>query len=205
MPPGASQSSGARPARKASARGAQPTSQDGSDPRSRARTASSRSSSPSAIHLSDLYRGHGRLGMIRDLAFGEFSHSEIAKDVGCTIADVREFEETYADEIIEVRAALAGHLAIETAGLWVSKKQNRLAELQSDVEDLNDVIASLRDTGRLGHKVHHDTVKVKISALRAAADELTPRGAAALRRETDKDDKNVVRYVIEDPDIEAMT
>ena len=41
--------------------------------------------------------------------------------------------------------------------------------------------------------------------LRAVADELTPRGALAMKAAAgDKDDKNVVHYVIEDPDIEAM-
>jgi hypothetical protein len=164
----------------------------------------SRASAP--VHLSDLYRGWPQLGLVRDLAFGEFSHQELASSLGCAAADIREFAEQHSEEIAETRAALAGQLAIETAGLWIAKRQNRLAEYQSDAEDLRGVIEALRKDGRLGGKVHHDTVRTRIAILRAVAEELSPRQTGLTIRPTaGTDDKNVVHYVIEDPDVEAMT
>jgi hypothetical protein len=154
------------------------------------------------IHLSDLYRGWSRLGLIRDLAFGEFSPAELAADIGCTVQDVLEFQDTHQDEIAETRAALAGHLAIETAGLWVAKKQNRLAELQSDLEDLGDAVDEIRDLGKLGGQQHRDVVKTRVTLLKAVADELSPKSTGIKPRA--EEPGNVVRYVIEDSDAEAM-
>lgn len=200
---GRSRSSRAKPARSASANDPRPS---GDRSRRVEEDAEPQSSSPEPIRLQDLYSGHDQLELISTLAFGELTFAEIARNLGpdIHIADIQAFAESHPNEITEVRAALAGQLAIETAGLWISKKQNRLAEYQADVEDLNSVLEALREVGHLGTKQHHETIKVKISALRAAADELAPKGYQ-LRREPDKDDKNVVHYVIEDPDIEAMT
>ena len=133
-------SSGAKPARstRANAGEARQRGQGG--------TTASRSG-PAPVHLSDIYRGYPRLALIRDLAFGEYSYSEIAKTMGCTAGDISLFAQEHVQEIAEVRVALAGKLAIESAGLWVSKKQNRLAELQSDIEDLKDYIEDLRPRG----------------------------------------------------------
>lgn len=156
------------------------------------------------LHLADLYRGWPRLALIRDLAFGEFSAAEIAANIGggCTAQDVLEFRDEHEDEITEVRAALAGKLAIETAGLWVTKRQNRLAELQSDLDDLKETIEVLRDEKKLGGQVHRDVVKTRVTVLRAVADELSPRATGVKPRPAE--DGNVVRYVVEDPDSEAM-
>lgn len=161
---------------------------------------------PAPVHLSDIYRGWPKLGLIRDLAFGEFSHAQIAADLGdCTAADVAEFASQHEEEILEVRAALAGKLAIETAGLWIAKRQNRVAEIQADVEDLNTYIAELRGRDALGTAPHREALKVKVTMLKAVADEFTPRGSLALRAaKGGGEEKNVVRYVIEDPDIEEM-
>jgi hypothetical protein len=117
---------------------------------------------------------------------------------------VAEFAAQHEEDILEVRAALAGRLALETAGLWISKKQNRLAEYQSDVEDLNQFIAELRERNACGSAPHREALKTKVVMLKAVADELTPRGALAVRAAKGEDESNVVRYVIEDPDIEEM-
>lgn len=164
-----------------------------------------RSEPPAPVHLSDLYRGFPRLGLIRDLAFGEFSHAEIARTLGCKAADIAEFAAQNEEDIAEVRAALAGQLAIETAGLWIAKKQNRLAEYQSDVEDLIEAIETLRSEGQLGSPKHREVLKSKTVMLKAVADELAPRGVTLRQSDKSNDDKNVVHYVIEDPDAEAMT
>lgn len=156
------------------------------------------------VHLADLYRGWPRLALIRDLAFGEFSAAEIAANIGggCTAQDVLDFRAEHEDEITEVRAALAGQLAIETAGMWIAKRQNRLAELQSDMEDLKGAIEALRDERKLGGQMHRDIVKTRVTVLRAVADELSPRSTGVKPRPAE--DGNVVRYIVEDPDSQAM-
>jgi hypothetical protein len=199
LPRRPAQSSGSKPARSASANaGSGATLGSGGGPRLTA----VKSPGQAPIILSDLYRGWPRLGLIRDLAFGEFSPAELAASIGCTIHDILEFRADHEDEIAETRAALAGQLAIETAGLWIAKKQNRLAELQADTEDLRGCIEKLRDEDKLGGQQHRDIVKTRVTLLKAVADELSPR-ATGIKPRTEETG-NVVRYVIEDPDIEAM-
>jgi hypothetical protein len=155
------------------------------------------------------YRGRARLALIRDLAMGEWSSRELADACGTDIADITRFAETFADEVTEVRAALAGRLAIETSGLWVTKKQNRLAEYQADIEDLDLVLRAMRaqaepgseDTGDiilggLGSRRHHSLIKSKLALFKAVADEIEPRGRN-ITATRDEEDSNVVRYVIE--------
>lgn len=151
------------------------------------------------------YRGRAELALIRDLAMGEWSHRELAQATGAHPDDIRLFAQQHEDEITEVRAALAGRLAIETSGLWVTKKQNRLAEYQADIEDLERVLAVMRreyrdgaDTvtlGGLGSRRHHSLIKSKLALFRQVADELEPRGAA--RSVPAPEEANVVHYVIE--------
>ena len=167
---------------------------------------------------SQLYRGRTRMALLRDLAMGEWSDASIAASVGVPTEIITDFRESYPDEIQEVRAALAGQLAIESAGLWISKKQNRLAELQEDFEDIDQVIDLMRknteeqlkatmdgsdslqkgdtfDTNLLlGSRRHQNLLRSKIAILKAVADELTPtKGQPDARPEGD----NTVRYVIE--------
>lgn len=155
------------------------------------------------VLVSDIYHGHMRLGLIRDIALGEFSSLELARKLGLDRADIETFEATYMEDIVAVRAALAGRISEEVAGLWVAKKQNRIAELQSDIEDCNRAIAVMRDTPQgegydtgLGSRRHTNLARTKLNALVAVANELGP-----LEKRGDGDkDKNMIHYVIEADD-----
>jgi len=141
---------------------------------------------------------------------GEWSTRELAEACGTTQADISAFAERFADEVTEVRAALAGRLAIETSGLWVTKRQNRLAEYQADIEDLDRVLNAMRQQagvangnpiddailGGLGSRRHHSLIKSKLALFKAVADEIEPRGRSVTATR-DQDDENVVHYVIE--------
>lgn len=155
-----------------------------------------------------LYRGRTRLELVRDLAMGEWSPASLAKRLGVDTADVEEFADKYATDIAEVRQALAGQLAIEAAGLWISKKQNRIAELQADFDELNEVLGQMRngtyrptdnDGTNLGSRRHRGILKSKMDLLRAVAEELSPRGAGATAGSPD--DPNIVHYIIEAGDV----
>lgn len=139
---------------------------------------------------------------------GEWSNASIAQRMGVDVADIVAFAEHYANDIAEVRQALAGQLAVEAAGLWISKKQNRIAELQADFEELNDVLKQMRDGSyrptdndgtNLGSRRHRGIIKSKMDLLRAVADELSPRGAGSGAGAAD--DPNVVHYVIDAGDV----
>jgi hypothetical protein len=67
--------------------------------------------------------GLKRLQVMRLLALGELSQSQIGAQFGVTQQSVSEFAQRYATEIAEIRA----NLADEFAGLWIAKKVNRLA------------------------------------------------------------------------------
>lgn len=151
-----------------------------------------------------LYRGRLRLELIRELAMGEWSVASIARRIGVDVSDVTDFEEEYRSDIAEVRQALAGQLAIEAAGLWISKKHNRIAELQADFDELNDVLKEMRsgtykptdnDGTNLGSRRHRGILKSKMDILKAVSEELSPRSSSS--NAGSPDDPNVVRYVID--------
>lgn len=170
--------------------------------------------STTSIPLQELYRGRNRLSLIRDLAMGEWSHRELAAQIGATPEAITAFANDHGDEISEVRAALAGHLAIETAGLWVSKKQNRLAEYQADIEDCERIVDSMRIQGPassnpideqvfggLGSRRHYNLMRTKLAIMKAVADELSPRAGITIKPGDDDDNGNTIRYIIEADDI----
>lgn len=169
------------------------------------------------LDAKEIYRGRARLALIRDLAMGEWSDASIAQSIGVPMDVVVDFRLTFEMEIQEVSAALAGQLAIESAGMWISKRQNRIAELQEDYEDIDLVLGVMRENTKasflrdidgsdnmargdaldanllLGSRRHQNLLRSKIAILKAVADELSPRNKDA----GEKDESNQIRYVIE--------
>jgi hypothetical protein len=142
----------------------------------------------------DMYRGRQRLALLRDLALNEWTHRELASQIGVPAHELAVFAALHEDEVTEVRKALAGQLAIETAGLWVSKRHNRVAEYQRQLEALEADI----DTARLrfgpGSKEHINLVRTYFIGLRNAADEYLP---SRLEKAEADGEANIVHYVIE--------
>lgn len=104
------------------------------------------------ITLEDLCQGRTRLALCRDMALNELSDRELALRIGVDLPTIKAFRALYSDEISQVSAALAGQLALETAGLWIAQRQNRIAEYQSDVELINQAMRHLitdPDTGEV--------------------------------------------------------
>lgn len=161
------------------------------------------------VPLSAIHRGRARLALIRDLAMGEWSPQHLAKQMGLPTEDILEFKDRYEDEIQEVRSALAGQLAIETAGLWITKKQNRIAEYQQIADDIGDALAHLRRQSEEDDKVnwsraHREMNRQRMDVFRAVADEL---GAYPQRQSAPARSGTTVHYVIEtdSTDLEALT
>jgi hypothetical protein len=142
------------------------------------------------------------LSLLRDLALAEWSYAELARQIGVKTADIAEFAEVNSNEIAEVKAALAGQLALETAGLWITKKQNRIAEIQGDVEEVGDLLKEMAAQGVRWSRSHKDMLKFRLDGFRQVADELgaMPQRSAAPTRQG-----STVHYVIESDDAGAMT
>ena len=135
---------------------------------------------------------------------GEWSNSEIAEACGLPSGDIAAFAAEHAAEISEVRAALAGQLAIETAGLWITKKQFRLAEIQADFDDTAEAIRALGEgeLNGIGSRRHYNLNRIRLALLRAVAEELGERRPGP---KVGEDDVDVVHYVIEGPEAELLT
>lgn len=162
-----------------------------------------------AITLEDLCRGRTRYALIRDMALAELSDRELALQIGCDLPTLKAFRALYQTEIAEVVSALAGRLAMETAGLWISKKVNRVAEIQSDVEQLNAALKWFEydDEGNLAPQLmatreHDRLLRAKHFALSQVAGEYS-----ANEKRAGDSDAPPVRYVLEmDDDIsEALS
>jgi hypothetical protein len=147
-------------------------------------------------------RGRQRLMLISDLAMGEWSLEELATRMGLPVADIRVFAETYAHEISEVSQALAGHLSIETAGLWVTKKQHRMAEYQAEIEEIDQYIAELRRNGVKWSRSHRDMLRARQDLYRQVADEV---GAYPQRQAAPVRQGSSVHYIIDTEDSDALT
>jgi len=161
------------------------------------------------VSISTLYRGRVRLELLDLLAMGEVTHGDISRSLGCRVADIAAFADEHTREISDIRSKLAHDIALESsaAGLWIASKRARLAEIQADIEDINDCLAELRSPGQppgsdLGSKRHMNLLRLKLNGLKAAADEIDPprRGAGRPSGADDLEDRNVVHYVIEGDD-----
>jgi hypothetical protein len=167
-----------------------------------------RAGRPTAHVPPAMLRGRIRLALIRDLAMGEWSHADIAKELGTTAKEVRAFADAHTTEIAEVSSALAGRLALETAGLWISKKQNRVAELQALYDDGAEVLEYLRSRGiedsqGLGSRRHASISRSQLAILAAVAGEYEPRGRGTTA--APEGERHVVRYVIDGLNPENLT
>lgn len=112
-----------------------------------------------------LERPHIRLQLIRQLATGEHTQTDLAARYGVSQPSISEFAARHAERIADV----AGKLDDEFAGLWVAEKANRIAHLQAQVEQIADMLGA--DDLRVGVS-YAEVARTQQQALRAIADEL---------------------------------
>jgi hypothetical protein len=125
---------------------------------------------------------------------GEHNHDTLAKRYGTTLLGIRTFAEYYDEEIIEVSAALSGTLSIETAGLWATRKQARLAELQQGIDDIDVALDSMRESGTAWSRAHRDMFRARLDLYRQIAEEL---GAYPQRQTPPVHTGTAVTYIID--------
>lgn len=107
-------------------------------------------------------RGQVRVRLIHDLALDAWTERDLAETYGVAQPSIWEFKQRHAYQIAVARESIED----QVAGLWISNKINRLAELEDDVEQINNELsqAPLELRPRL--------YLAKARALRLAAEEL---------------------------------
>lgn len=148
-----------------------------------------------------VYRGHERRQLIIDLAMGESTYREIAARIGFSLKDVQAFAGEHEREIAECQQMLMGKLAEEVAGLWISRKANRLAEYQDQAEEIRTTLADLYDNGKYWSRDHKDMLRTYLDLFRQVAEEL---GAYPQRASAPAWTGQTVHYVIETDDTKAL-
>lgn len=78
-------------------------------------------------------RGHKRITLVHDIARGEKSSAALMREYGMTRTDMKNFLAKYNYDIQLVQADLES----EYAGLWITNKRNRLAEVEEVVNSAN--------------------------------------------------------------------
>ena len=105
--------------------------------------------------------GYLRLRLIQELARGEKTHERLGEEFEVSPSTIGDFAKRYKREIEEAREDLSDVFA----GLWVARKEARLAEYQQDIEDLTDAVELLEEP-------RSKLLRVKHTALRYVAEEL---------------------------------
>jgi transposase-like protein len=107
-----------------------------------------------------LDRGHLRARLIREIAGRTESYAQIARRHGVTRSAISQFAARHQLAILDARQALDN----DTAALWVSRRRDRLAEIQQTIEDLDAQLdAQPEDRAQL--------FRLRLQAIRQAAEE----------------------------------
>lgn len=132
-----------------------------------------------------ILRGYKKLELMRHLATGEHSQAYLAELYDLTESGVSAFKRRNAQEIQEI----VDNIDDRFAGMWIAKKEKRIAEYLSQVELVQD--STDADAPML---------RVAQAALRAVADELGDipnKSTVEVKAET-------VTYTVEGVDLETL-
>lgn len=107
-------------------------------------------------------RGRVLLHVLRDIASGELTQREIAGKYGVSQPSIHRISQTHADDIQRIRDSEMDALA----GLWIARREERVAEIQQTVDDIDQALADILPEDRA------PLVRVRLAALRQAAEDL---------------------------------
>lgn len=99
-----------------------------------------------------------RRTLCRELATGEMTRAALGRKYGVTGQAIGAFARRHAAEIADIKAALDDAFA----GLWIARKEARIAQHQADYE-----AAEGNEKGD-----HHEWIKARTAILHAVAEEL---------------------------------
>lgn len=139
-----------------------------------------------------LERGWAKRQLIHELARMEKTQVQLAQEYGVVQSSISEFGTRHRAEIEAVKLDIEN----EFAGLWVAKKVNRLAELESDIERIIQTNAG--DTVRMADA---EILRTKAALLKQVADEL---GQIPNKSHVKIESETVVRYLMTGVDDENL-
>jgi len=133
-------------------------------------------------------RGRTALALIKELALGVASERELAEQFGVSGPAINGFKRSHAEQIRAARLDIEN----EFTALWIASKAARLAELQDDIERINDALDMVAPEQR--PRLYAE----KRYALRNAAEELGQLAPKAVSVGT------TVRYEIVGVDMDQL-
>jgi hypothetical protein len=89
-------------------------------------------------------RGRERLALVHALATGDQTHDQLGEQFNRSEIAVHQFAVRNRAEIAEARRAMAG----EFSGLWIARKEARLAEYQQKYDDIDATLSEHDDAVR---------------------------------------------------------
>lgn len=134
-------------------------------------------------------RGRTALALVQELALGVASERELAEQFGVSGPAIHQFKRSHAEQIRATRLDIEN----EFTALWIASKAARLAELQDDIERINDALDTVAPEQR------PRLYAAKLAALRQAAEELGQLSPKAVSVGT------TVRYEIVGVDMDALS
>jgi hypothetical protein len=139
-----------------------------------------------------LERGWAKRQLIHELARMEKTQQLLAQEYGVSESAVTQFKQRHQPEIEAVKLDIEN----EFAGLWVARKVNRLAELESDIERIIQTNAG--DTVRMADA---EILRTKAALLKQVADEL---GQIPNKSHVKIEAETTVRYLMTGVDDEDL-
>lgn len=122
--------------------------------------------------------GLRRRKLIREIALGDETQSQLARRYGVTAQSMSDFKKRNADEI----AAVADDADNEYAGMLIASKAYRLALLEQIVEQAGIPVPKVTPAGKIVHRWNAETgedeevmeidVRAQMQAVKQAAEEL---------------------------------
>jgi transcriptional regulator len=122
-----------------------------------------------------LERGWVRQRLIRELAEGLKTQEQLAEEYGTTRVSISKFKQRHMTAIEQQKTDFED----EFRSLWIAQKALRLAELQADIEELDEQFELDGAAFHEDKKAALDAKKVKHNALLQAAKELGQIPSAA--------------------------
>ena len=131
--------------------------------------------------------------LIQDLAVGDMSHADLAEKYEVATQTITNFASRKKHRIAEV----AQNQVDELVGLWVARKELRVATYQAEIERnlelINDMVDSL-----MHFPIPPETDKItRLQAVILKALKDVAVEAGQVRAAGDQDDRPVVRHIIE--------
>jgi hypothetical protein len=143
-----------------------------------------------AANNGKLERGQVYIGLIQDIALGDYSQVDLAHKYDVTQASISQFKTRHAGEIERLRSGAIDALTL----LWVTDKARRIAAYQALAEDAQEATQKGDYTDQ--SRARRDVMR----ALRSAAEEL-PDGLPA---RTQVQISGKVEYVVNGADPSAF-